>query len=374
MSNQVLLTVSGSIPADIHERIARGERPRADYLELAHGFGADLLDYAAARKLLGAFGRLLERVGGPDLVLAWACFKLRGRYKLIFTDGEQVGLPLAALLKYLAPGRRPRHHMIVHIISVPKKLFFLDKLGVQSHIDRFLVYARRQQQLITRRWCLPAARVPFTPFMVDSAFFAPDAVRPAPRQQPMICAVGLERRDYPTLLKAVEGLAVDVVIAAASPWSKRGDSTAGQTIPANVTVRKFTQHELRQLYADSNFLVMPLEDVEFQAGVTAILEAMAMERAVLCSRISGQTDVIVEGESGRYVPPGDVAALRAAIMDLLANPRETVRMGQVGRRLVERELSLDRYVERLSALVREELAVDALSSANARHAHKESAR
>ena len=119
---------------------------------------------------------------------------------------------------------------------------------------------------------------------------------------------------------------------------------------------------------------MPLEDVEFQAGVTAILEAMAMERAVLCSRISGQTDVIVEGESGRYVPPGDVAALRAAIMDLLANPDETVRLGQVGRRLVERELSLDRYVERLSALVREELAVDALSSANARHARKESAR
>jgi hypothetical protein len=36
-------------------------------------------------------------------------------------------------------------------------------------------------------------------------------------------------------------------------------------------VRKFTQYELRQLYADSCFMVMPLENVKFQAGVTAIL-------------------------------------------------------------------------------------------------------
>ena len=44
MSNQVLLTISGTIPADLRARIASGERPRADYLELAAGFGADLLD------------------------------------------------------------------------------------------------------------------------------------------------------------------------------------------------------------------------------------------------------------------------------------------------------------------------------------------
>jgi glycosyltransferase involved in cell wall biosynthesis len=353
---QVLLTVSGTIPADLRERIARGERPRADYLELARGFDADLIDYAQARKLAGPLAKLLERAGGSDLVLAWACFRLRGRYKLIVTDGEQIGLPLAALLRYLSPGRRPRHQMIVHILSVPKKLFFLDKLRVQSAIDRFLVYARRQQQFICERWSLPATRVPFTPFMVDSAFFSPEAVEPNPRTRPLICAVGLERRDYPTLLKAVDGLDVEVVIAAASPWSKRSDSTAGQQIPANVTVRKFTQFELRQLYADSSFLVMPLEDVDFQAGVTAILEAMAMERAVLCSRTSGQTDVIVEGETGRYVPPGDVAALRSAIQAMLADPKGTARMGKAGRAVIEREMSLDRYVERLSTWVREDLA------------------
>lgn len=355
MTPHVLLTVSGTIPGDIRDRIAHGERPRADYLELARGFDADLLDYAGARKVAGIVGRLLERIGGPDLVLAYACFKLRRRYKAIVTDGEQVGLPLAALLK-LAGGPRPRHLMIVHVISVPKKLFFLDRLGVHSHVDRFLCYATLQQQFIERRYGLPAGRALFTPFMVDQRFFAPEQVEPAPKARPQICAVGLERRDYPTLLRAVDGLDADVVIAAASPWSKRSDSTAGQAIPANVTVRRFSQYELRQLYADSAFLVMPLEDVDFQAGVTAILEAMAMERAVICSRTAGQTDIIVDGESGLYVPPLNSEALRAAIERLLSHPGEAARLGKGGRQIVDREMNLDRYVERLTAIVRDTIA------------------
>ena len=50
MSKRVVLTVSGVIAADIREQIASGKRPRADYLELARGFNAELLDHAAARE------------------------------------------------------------------------------------------------------------------------------------------------------------------------------------------------------------------------------------------------------------------------------------------------------------------------------------
>jgi glycosyltransferase involved in cell wall biosynthesis len=350
MSKRVLLTVSGVIAADIHEQIARGQRPRADYLELARGFDADILDYAAARAATGRLGAMLGRIGGPNLVLTYACWKMRKRYQAIFTDGEQIGLPLAAFLK-LTPGPRPRHLMIVHVISEPKKAFFLDWLGVQSCIDRFLTYSTWQQKFIRRRWALGDDRVLWTPFMVDQDFFAPGQVAPRRDEQPQICAVGLERRDYVTLLRAVEVLDVHVVIAAASPWSKREGGMAGQSIPTNVTVRKFTQYELRQLYADSRFIVMPLENVNFQAGVTAILEAMALARAVVCSRVPGQTDVVAEGENGHYVPPGDAPALRAEIARLLADPDEAERLGANGRRLIEREMNLDRYVERLTRIV-----------------------
>jgi glycosyltransferase involved in cell wall biosynthesis len=352
MSKRVVLTVSGVVAADIREQIAGGKRPRADYLELARSFNADLLDYTAARTTAGRMGAVLEKLGGPNLVLAYACWKVRRNYQAIVTDGEQIGLPLAALLK-LTPGPRPRHLMIVHVISEPKKTVFLDWLGVQSAIDRFITYSRWQQRFIEDRWRLGRNRVLWTPFMVDQEFFAPERVTPNSSARPQVCAVGLERRDYETLLRAVEDLDVHVVIAAASPWSKRAEGVATRTIPSNVTVRKFTQYDLRQLYADCRFMVMPLENVKFQAGVTAILECMAMGKAVVCSRVPGQTDVVVEGENGSYVPPGDSLALRAAIQRLLDNPQEADSLGARGRQLIERQMNLDLYSQRLTDVLRE---------------------
>lgn len=348
----VLLTVSGTIAPDIESQIANGQRPRADYLELARSFDADLMDYATARRRTGWLGRWLERFGGPNLLLAWACFRQQDNYRVIFTDGEQVGLPFA-LLCTLTGHKSVKHLMIAHILSVGKKMMLLDRFSLQNAIDTFFVYASWQKRFIEARWQVSPVRVIHTPFMVDSVFFAPQQVTPQPRR--MICAVGLEFRDYPTLLEAVRGLDVEVVIAAASPWSKRPDSTQEVAIPANVTVRKFTQYELRQLYADSLFVVMPLYNVNFQAGVTAILEAMAMAKAVICSRTPGQTDLLEDGKTGIYVPPGEPQALRAQIQQLLDHPEVAVQLGQTGRQRVEAEFDLTRYTMRLQRYVQDAL-------------------
>lgn len=358
MRQRVLLTISGNVPADIRKQIQQGHRPLTDYIAMADGFPADLIDFHSAAAQANWFGRLLLKVGGPNLLLAWACFVMRRDYDLIFTDGEQIGLPLAFFLKFLGGGRRPTHHMIVHILSTRSKQFLLDTLKLASHIDIFFCYSTWQVDFIRERWQQPAHKVQFTPFMVDHRFFdreLVDAAEPIdgfePPDKPLICAVGLEFRDYPTLLAAVTDLPCHVVIAAGSPWSKRSDSTAGHQIPENVTVRRFTQYELRQIYAQSDFLVMPLYDVNFQAGVTALLEAMSMELAVVCTQTPGQTDVVREGESGLYVPPGDSPALRQAIQQLLEQPEQCKAMGQAGRRIIEQEMSLEKYVERFKKII-----------------------
>lgn len=356
--NDVLLTVSGVIDPEIRGKIERGERPLADYIAMADSFQADLIDYNGAAQQANWFGKLLGRIGGRNLLLAWVCYQLRHRYRVIFTDGEQIGIPLAFLLKFFTFGDRPQHQMIVHILSVGKKMLFFDKLGIQSHVDLFFVYATWQKKFIEERWNVPSQRVVFTPFMVDSHFFAPSQAGGSgnllglrDEKRPILCAVGLEFRDYPTLIEAVRGLNVVVVIAAASPWSKRSDSTEGQDVPDNVIIHRFTQFELRDLYVLSNFLVMPLYNVNFQAGVTALLEAMALEKAVVCSRTPGQTDVVVEGETGLYVTPEDPTDLRRAIVYLLEHPDEAERMGKNGRRRIDNYMSLEQYVLRLNEYV-----------------------
>jgi glycosyltransferase involved in cell wall biosynthesis len=204
---------------------------------------------------------------------------------------------------------------------------------------------------------VPADRVLLSTFMVDTAFFDPALIDVEPER--MICSAGLERRDYATLMEAVEGLDVQVVIAAASPWSKQSDATEHAVLPANVEVRKLNLFELRELYARSRFVVMPLEEVEFQAGITTILEAMSMGKAVLCTRTSGQTDTVTEGQTGRYVPPNDAGALRDAIVTMLDDDAFAHSAGEQAREWAVANADITVYASRLSA------EVDAL---RARHA------
>lgn len=360
--NTVLLTISGNIADNLLEDIARGAKPRTDYIEMGKAFGADLIDYRTAAAQTGLIGKLLQKVAGNNMMLAWACFRQRKNYATIFTDGEQVGLPYALLMRLFGwLGRRPAHLMITHIMSTRSKMLLTSMFGLYTYIDRFLVYSTRQQELICQKWNLPLSRAPFTPFMVDQQFFSaaetekqPDLPGITDTGIPYICSVGLEFRDYPTLMEAVEGLEdLHIVIAAGSPWSKREDQTKTADIPSNVTVKRFTQKELCQLYHKSEFVVMPLLENDFQAGITAILEAMALEKAIICTETRGQIDVIQEGVTGMYVPPHDPQALRHAIETLLADRPLADKMGKAGRKIIDDEMNLDEYTLRLNRFIKE---------------------
>ena len=345
---KVLVTVSGTIPADLDDHVAAGRRPRADYRVLAQRLHADVVDVAAALASTGRLGRLLLRFGGPGVLLGWYLFRHRNRYDVFLTDGEQVGLPFAVLARLMGRGRA-RHVMIVHILSVPKKMRLMRLARLANMVDRYLVYCSRQQELLHEDLEVPTDRIVLIPFMVDTDFFAPDRVL-APRRR-MICSAGLERRDYPTLMDAVDGLDVEVVIAAASPWSKQADSSSERALPPNVTIERLSLFELRELYAECRLVVMPLVEVDFQAGITTILEAMSMERAVVCTRTAGQTDTIVDDVTGVYVPPGDAGALRGAIVDLLGDESRAARLGSAARQWALGEAHVDRYADRIAGVI-----------------------
>ena len=188
-----------------------------------------------------------------------------------------------------------------------------------------------------------------TPFMVDTAWWRQEAVVRRQGSRPAICSVGQEYRDYHTLVEAVRGLEVDVTIAAASPWSRRPDAAQELDIPDNVHVTKLNQYDLRQLYADSDFVVVPVEETDFQAGITTILEAMAMELAVVCSRTSGQTDTVVDDVNGILVVPGDAAHCGTPSNGCSATGRSPIVSEQTGAWVVD-HADVEGYAERLATL------------------------
>ncbi len=65
---------------------------------------------------------------------------------------------------------------------------------------------------------------------------------------------------------------------------------------------------------------------------TVTLEAMAMGRPVIGSKIGGIVDQIIDGETGLFVPPGDVDALTKAMEKLIADRELTTKMGLAAKR------------------------------------------
>ncbi|MCC7384082.1 MAG: glycosyltransferase family 4 protein [Deltaproteobacteria bacterium] len=90
------------------------------------------------------------------------------------------------------------------------------------------------------------------------------------------------------------------------------------------------------------------EDVE-GFGIT-YLEAAAAGRATLGGRSGGVEDAIVDGVTGRLVPPEDPGAVAAALIDLLRDPAARRALGAAGRARVLGELGRAAMARRILAL------------------------
>jgi glycosyltransferase involved in cell wall biosynthesis len=81
----------------------------------------------------------------------------------------------------------------------------------------------------------------------------------------------------------------------------------------------------------------------------AVLEAMASGTPVVASRIGGLAEVVVDGETGFLVPPGDVEALGDRLARLLSDRRLAARLGANARDLVVQRFTWRACAERCLA-------------------------
>jgi glycosyltransferase involved in cell wall biosynthesis len=79
-----------------------------------------------------------------------------------------------------------------------------------------------------------------------------------------------------------------------------------------------------------------------------LLEAGALELAVITSRTASVSELVEDGLNGRLVPPDDPAALAAALAALIRDPAARLRLGRAGRRRVLEQFALEPGVDRLA--------------------------
>jgi glycosyltransferase involved in cell wall biosynthesis len=340
-----LILAAGRFDEALKTKIADDREPRLDVFELKRELGADMLDFKDADASQHPAVKLAARAGGASAAVAMLGFLKRKSYDCFFSTGEDIGLPLSALL-LAAPGKRS-HTMIAHTLFPAKKRAFF-KLGVGRELDRVLVYSTTEERLAVEELHLPASKVQRIYYHADQRFFRPD---PRPTEPRSICAAGQLLRDYDCLVEAVRDLPVRVQIAAGSPWIER-KLEPERPLPEHVSWGKLNRFELRELYARSALAVVPIKQNHYQTGIATILEMMAMGKCVIASKTLGQTDTIVDGVTGVYVPPGDPQALRLAIQQLLDDPQRAAEMGAAARRFIEQNASLDLFVTKVADAVR----------------------
>jgi glycosyltransferase involved in cell wall biosynthesis len=119
------------------------------------------------------------------------------------------------------------------------------------------------------------------------------------------------------------------------------------------------------LYSASDVVVLPSIGNEDFPNV--VLEAMAMGRPVVGTRVAGIPEQIVEGVTGLLVQPGDTEGLAGALMLLIDDAALRDRLGAAGRARFDRLFTAEAAVERYWSLYRM-LYADAVGRSLSTHA------
>jgi glycosyltransferase involved in cell wall biosynthesis len=167
----------------------------------------------------------------------------------------------------------------------------------------------------------------------------PPAVVP-PEEPPHILFAGRlsEEKGVLELAEAARGL--PLVVAGAGHLASRVQGVVGPVPP----------RELGGYYDRASIVAVPSRREGY--GLVA-REAMAHGRPVVASAVGGLLEAIEDGVNGVLVPPLDVAALRRALEELLANPEQRARLGTAARAYAADHFSREAEVDALLAVYAE---------------------
>jgi glycosyltransferase involved in cell wall biosynthesis len=158
------------------------------------------------------------------------------------------------------------------------------------------------------------------------------------------------QKGVPVLFDALQRMASPPPLVLAG----RVESGIEQRAPETATLLGPRPHdEVAALLASARAVVVP--SVWPDPCPTVVLEAMAAGRAVVASASGGIVDMVDDGVTGLLVPPGDAAALAAALARV-ADDRDALQsMGDAGRSAVA-AFTTSAVVDRIEAAYRRAIA------------------
>ena len=226
--------------------------------------------------------------------------------------------------------------------------------------DHFTAVSQEICERIQRDWGIPAERLTHIPNGVDLSRFGVARDEAALRTA---LGIGLAERligtvanlrpikDLPTLVRAFVAVHRRVpearLVVVGFDRDHQSRTSMAAVVPDWERVKDaiyFMGHR-----ADVSQILPILEvyvNTSLYEGMSnTILEAMACRRPVVATRVGGNPELVIEGETGWLIPARDSEAAAARILELLGDPIQAAQMGERGRERVVRHHSFAAMIE-----------------------------
>jgi len=228
--------------------------------------------------------------------------------------------------------------------------------------DAYLVNSAAVADGLVTRERLPGAKIRVVHNGIDLTRFPPFsldrvAARRAagfdPRRR-LVAQVGrlTAQKDYPTFLAAAARVATqvaDVDFLVVGDGELRGELEAEVgRLDLGGRVRFLgLRHDVPALLGAVDVLALTSR---WEGLPNVVIEAMATGAVAVATDVGGARELLVSGETGFIVPPGDAGAVADAVLAALRTPEAAFRIATAARRRIETEFTVDAMVRRTMEL------------------------
>ena len=193
------------------------------------------------------------------------------------------------------------------------------------------------------------ADVTYFPWGVDTQFWSPGN-NPSSAEGGWVLSIGNDlARDYDTLVAAWKPEYPTLKIVTRLPVSNTKENV--ELINGHWNDVIFSDLEIRQLFREALFCIIPLKQTVQPSGQSASLQAMGCGKAVIVTKVAGlwDPDNLIDGENCVFVSPGDVDSVQNAVEGLLANPNKRAAIEKEAHRTVERVFNNEKMVQHVAS-------------------------
>jgi glycosyltransferase involved in cell wall biosynthesis len=329
---------------------------------------------AAELRAAGASVRSIDASRLIDPAATWRLMQVvrRGAYDVVHAHLEYAAIigPIAARLAG-CPVVTTFHH-------VPGSVALRDRakealaVWVANGCGRVVAVSEAQHQAFHRRYPRSSQRWMVLPNGIDLEEFLsarrsprPEAIRLLVGGAPAVALVARVRPGkghelalgaWPRVLERVPG--ARLVIVGDGSLRAELEQRADELGIARCVAFTGTRRDVPVLVGGVDLVVLPSET---EALPTTLIEAAAAGTAAVATSVGGVAEVLVDGETGLLVPPGDQDAFADAVASLLLDDDRRAIMGTRARERAIAGFDVHGWAARLAALYRD-VAVPTIGS------------